>query len=91
MNTAASGGLERALQVAQRDWWSDGAALAIKQLATAGRGFTSEHLIDLVGEPHEPHLLGAAFAAAQRSRVIEAIGATIGRDGKPRRIWWGCP
>ena len=85
---SATAGLDRSLRVSRRDWWSDGAALAIKQLALAGHGFTSEHLVELVGEPHEPHLLGAAFASAQRSGTIQMVGAVIGRDGKARRVWW---
>lgn len=84
----ASNGLDRAIDVAERDWWSQGAAMAIRQLALTGRGFTSEHLIELCGYPHESHLVGAAFAAAQRSGVITAVGAVIGRDGEPRRVWW---
>lgn len=81
-------GLEQAIEIAERDWWSQGAALAIRQLAMSGRGFTSEHLVDLCGMPNESCLVGAAFAAAQRTGAITTVGAVIGRDGVARRVWW---
>lgn len=85
--TAAT--LDDAIDAADRDWWSMGAQLSLAQLAATGQGFTAEHVADLVGEPSEPHLVGVAFAKAQRDGVIVTVGAAIGRDGTPRRVWWG--
>jgi hypothetical protein len=84
-------GLEQAIRNSASDWWHGGAMLAIKQLALSGRGFDVDHIRDLAGEPEDPHYWGAVFASAQKLKVIEAVGARIGRDGKLRRIWWGVP
>jgi hypothetical protein len=84
-------GLECAIENASTDWWFAGALLAIKQLAISGRGFTADHLLDMVGAPSDPHYLGAVFAAAQRQHVIEPVGARVGRDGRLVRVWWGIP
>src|SRR3712207_1453683 len=62
-------GLDQAISNASTDWWSIGAAVAIRQLALGGY-FDADSLLDLVGEPPHPAYVGAAFAAAQRSAVI---------------------
>lgn len=84
-------GLTTAIDNAVRDWWFVGASAAIRQLALAGRGFTADHLLDLVGEPTDPHYVGAAFAAARRSNIIEPVGCRVGRGGRLVRVWWGVP
>ncbi len=84
------GGIDRAMDGANSSWWWAGAALAIQQLARQGVGFSAEHVVDLVGEPDDPHHLGAALAAAYRRGVIEPVGARIGRANRPVRVWWGC-
>jgi hypothetical protein len=84
-------GLDRAIENAASDWWFQGALVAIKQLATSGRGFTVENLSGMVGEPPDPHYWGALFAAAQKLRIIEPVGARLGRDGRLVRVWWGLP
>jgi hypothetical protein len=84
-------GLEQAIDNAARDWWFQGAMVAIRQLALTGRGFTPDHLLDMVGAPTDPHYLGAVFAAAQRLKIVEAVGSRIGRDGRLVRVWWGLP
>ena len=81
-------GLEQAITNASADWWHEGALLAIRQLAAAGRGFTADDVRDLTGEPADPHYWGAAFAAARKLKIIEPLGARIGRDGRPARVWW---
>jgi hypothetical protein len=84
-------GLEQAIANASSDWWFRGALVAIRQLALAGRGFTADHLLDMVGAPTDSHHVGALFAAAQKLRIIEAVGARVGRDGRLVRVWWGLP
>jgi hypothetical protein len=84
-------GLEQAIRNSASDWWHSGAILAIRQLALSGRGFDIDHIRDMAGEPEDPHYWGALFAAAQKLKIIEAVGARVGRDGKLRRIWWGVP
>ena len=83
-------GLEQAIENATSDWWFQGALVAIKQLAMSGRGFTVDHLSSMVGEPPDPHCWGALLAAAQKLRIVEAVGARVGRDGRLVRVWWGC-
>lgn len=82
-------GLDRAVQVARRDWYGQGCARAIRQLAATGRPFTAHDVRDLVGASDDPHMIGAAFAAAQRSKLITVVSAVIGPDGNPRRVWAG--
>ena len=65
--------------------------LAIRQLALSGRGFTVDHIRDMAGEPEDPHYWGALFAAAQKLKIIEAVGARVGRDGQFVSVWWGLP
>ena len=83
------GGLDSAIAHASVDWWSEGARLAIRQLAQAGRGFDADHVLDMVGAPPSPECVGAIFAGLQRTGEIEAVGARIARDGRLLRIWWG--
>ena len=80
------GGLDRAIENAASDWWTQGALTAIRQLARDRRGFTIDDVLDLVGEPTDPHYPGAAFASARRQKVVEAIGARIGRGGRLVRV-----
>jgi hypothetical protein len=63
--------------------------LAISQLARSGRGFDIDDVLDLVGEPTDPHYPGAAFASARRQKLIEPVGARVGRGGRLVRVWWG--
>jgi hypothetical protein len=84
-------GLEQAIENASSDWWFQGALVAVKQLALSGRGFTADHVLDMVGAPTDPHYVGALFAAAQRLRIVEAVGARVGLDGRLARVWWGQP
>ena len=65
--------------------------MAIRQLAMSGRGFTVDNLLDLVGAPTDPHYLGALFAAAQRLKFVEPVGARVGRNERLVRVWWGVP
>jgi len=87
--TETADGLGHAIDNASTDWWTQGALLAIQQLARGGRGFDVDHLLDMVGEPTDPHYLGAAFAMAQRLKITEPVGARVGRGGRLVRIWWG--
>src|SRR5215212_1619225 len=82
-------GLDRAIENAESDWWTQGALTAIRQLARDRRGFTIDDVLDLVGEPTDPHYPGAAFASARRQKVVEAVGARVGRGGRLVRVWWG--
>jgi hypothetical protein len=84
-------GLDQAIGSASTDWWFRGALLAIKQLARSGRGFTADHVLAMVGAPTGPHYVGAAFAAARRQRIVEAVGARLGQDGRLVRVWLGVP
>jgi hypothetical protein len=84
-------GLEQAIENASTDWWFQGALMALKQLSISGRGFTVDNLLDLVGAPTDSHYLGAAFAAAQKLRIVEPVGARVGRNGRLVRVWWGLP
>lgn len=83
-----SSGLQQAIDNASSDWWSSGAALAIRQLASVGY-FDADMLLDLVGEPPHGAYVGAAFAAAWRSGVNEQVGCRIARDGRLVRVWFG--
>lgn len=87
----APSGLEAAIDNAHLDWWATGAQLALVQLAKAGRGFTVDDLLDLVGQPPAPQYVGAVLAAAQRLRLIEPVGCQIGRDGRMVRRWFRGP
>jgi hypothetical protein len=89
--SAALTGLEQAIENASNDWWFQGALVAIRQLALSGRGFTVDHLSSMIGEPPDPHYWGALFAAAQKLKIIEPVGARVGRDGRLVRLWWGVP
>jgi hypothetical protein len=84
-------GLDCAIANAAGDWWFHGAMLAVRQLARSGRGFTVDHVLDMVGAPTDSHYLGALFAAAMRQRIVEPVGARVGRDGRLVRVWWGIP
>lgn len=84
-------GLDQAIENSKSDWWTSGAMLPIRQLALAGRGFTVDHIREMAGEPEDPHYWGALFAAAQKVKIIEAVGARVGRDGRLVRVWWGLP
>jgi hypothetical protein len=86
--TSLAAGLQQAIENAAGDWWWDGALLAIRQLALSGRGFTVDHLSSMVGEPPDPHYWGALLAAAQKLRIVEPVGARVGRDGRLVRVWW---
>src|SRR5829696_4450854 len=81
--------LDRAIANAAADWWTQGALTAIRQLAREHRGFTIDDVLDLVGEPTDPHYPGAAFASARRQKVVEPVGARVGRGGRLVRVWWG--
>jgi len=81
-------GLELAIERAANDWWFQGGLVAIRQLALSGRGFTVDHLSSMVGEPPDPHYWGALLAAAQKLKIVEAVGARVGRDGRLVRVWW---
>lgn len=83
----ASPGLDRAIQVGRRDWYAQGCARAIKQLAAAGRPFTADDVRDLVGETDDPHMIGVAFAVASRSKLIELVSVVVDRSGRPARVW----
>jgi len=63
--------------------------LAISQLARSGRGFDVDDILDLVGQPEVANYCGAAFASARRQKLIEAVGARVGRGGRLVRVWWG--
>lgn len=83
-------GLDQAITNAASDWWSQGAALALHQLAL-GSYFDADTLLDLVGEPPHPAYVGAAFAAAWRSGLIEQVGCRVASDGRLVRVWHGLP
>lgn len=83
-------GLDQAMTNAASDWWSQGAALALRQLALGGY-FDADMLLDLVGEPPHPAYVGAAFAAAWRSGLIEQVGCRVARDQRLLRVWHGLP
>jgi hypothetical protein len=91
VDSMPSDGLDRAIAKAEADWWAQNALLAIKQLAMSGRGFTADHVLDMVGAPTDHHYLGAVFAIAQRQRIAEAVGATLRRDSRLLRVWLGVP
>src|SRR5215212_445896 len=82
-------GRDRAIENAAGDWWTQGAMVAIGQLARERRGFTIDDVLDLCGQPTDPHYSGAVLAAAQRRKLIEPVGAWIGRGGRLVRVWWG--
>lgn len=84
-------GLDQAISNAAGDWWTSGAMLAIRQLAMTGRGFDADHVITMCGMPSDGHYVGAVFAAAQRSKIIEAVGCRVAADGRLLRVWWGAP
>ena len=77
----------------QSDWWSAAAQCSRDPASSplSGRGFTVDHIRDMAGEPEDPHYWGALFAAAQRLKIVGAVGARIGRDNRLCRVWWGVP
>jgi hypothetical protein len=87
----APAGLEQSIANAARDWWYQGGLVAIRQLVRTRRVFTIDQLSDMIGEPPDPHYWGALFAGAQKLRIIEPVGARVGRDGRLVRLWWGLP
>lgn len=89
--TSYADGLDMAVANASADWWFTGAMVALQQLAITARGFTVDHLVDLVGEPPDPHYLGSVFSAAQKMSMVEAVGCKVGRGGRLVRVWWGVP
>ena|SRR5215204_4850447 len=88
-DSSLADGLDRAIENAATDWWMRGAMVAIGQLAREHRGFDVDDLLDLVGQPNDPHHVGAALAAARRQKLVEAVGARVGRGGRLVRVWWG--
>lgn len=84
-------GFAAVIESASDDCWSIEAALAIAQLGRRSLGFDASHVVEMVGEPTDPHQLGAAFSAAYRKGLIEPVGARIGSNGRPCRVWWGVP
>lgn len=88
---ATSKGLAAAVRVSTRDWWALGARKILTRLIASGRPFTSEMIVNEVGEPDDPHMVGALIAGAQRSGLIESYGASIGQDGRARRQWVATP
>lgn len=62
--------------------------LAVKQLALSGRGFTVDHIRDMAGGPEDPHYWGDLLAAARKLKIVEPVGARVGRDGRLVRVWW---
>lgn len=88
---ATSAGLAGAVRASRRDWWATGARKILDRLIASGRPFTSETITSEIGEPDDPHMVGALIAGAQRSGLIESYGAAIGRDGRARRQWSATP
>lgn len=86
--TPDQGGVDVAIANASADWWFTGGLLAIRQLAMSGRGFTPCHVLEMVGEPPDPHYVGALFAAAVRKRIVEAVGCRVAADGRLVRVYW---
>ena len=74
-------------------WWRDGAYRKLVMLATSGRIFTADHLLDGLPEPDQPCCVGGLFMAASKSGLIECVGATpsrrASRHGGLVRMWRG--
>lgn len=83
-------GLDQAIGNAD-PWWSSCAATAIRHLASSAGTFDADMLLDLVGPPPHPAYVGAAFAGAWRSQVIEQAGCRVAVDGRLIRIWRSGP
>src|SRR5215213_6618067 len=88
-DSSLADGLDRAIENAATDWWTQGAMVAISQLARSGRGFDVDDVLDLVGQPEVANYCGAAFASARRQKIIEPVCARVGRGGRLVRVWWG--
>ena len=84
-------GLDCAIESASRDWWYQGAMVAVQQLARSGRGFDVDHVASLTGEPPAAVYWGALFAAATKLGVVEAVGCRVAGDGRLVRVYWGSP
>ena len=61
-------GLDCAIESASRDWWYQGAMVAVQQLARSGRGFDVDHVASLTGEPPAAVYWGALFAVRYQAR-----------------------
>lgn len=81
-------GIDRAIENASSDWWYVGALLYVRQIAQMGQGFTADDLLDAVGQPPAPEYVGAVFAAAYRSKLIEPVGCRVASDNRLVRVWW---
>ena len=82
-------GLRQSIDNSADDWLTMGWLSAIRHLAASPRRFTADDVRDLAGSATDFHYHGAAFASAAREGLIEAVGARIGRDGRPLRVWVG--
>lgn len=73
--------------------WSDEAMEALERLAADGTEFSADQLLEHVGEPASPGVVGAVFGKAARAGLIRAVGVStsrrISRHGGLQRVWVG--
>lgn len=72
--------------------WREKAREALERLAaTASDPFSADDLVELVGEPPVPNMLGALFLSASRRDVIQPVGFTVSRrpsaHARAQRTW----
>lgn len=56
--------------------WRAEAATALDALITGGQVFDADDLVDMVGMPPRPNMVGAVFMAASRQKRIVPVGYT---------------
>lgn len=73
--------------------WKAKAREAVAQMAKEGWTFSADDLVDRVGLPPVPAMLGGVFLAASRRHLIQPVGwVTASRPsahGRPQRTWTG--
>lgn len=73
--------------------WRSAAAEAIQVLADQGEQFTADDLVDRVGLPPVPNMMGSVFLTAKRRDVINLVGyepsSRPSNHARIQRIWVG--
>lgn len=73
--------------------WGEGALEALEQLAADGLEFTTDALLQLVGQPSSRGAVGGVFKKAAKAGLIRCVGVTnsqrISGHGGLQRVWVG--
>lgn len=73
--------------------WRDKAAEAMAELAATGEEFSADDLVEKVGPPPHPNMLGPTFGNAARADLINAVGfrqaTRASAHARVQRTWKG--